>query len=923
MPVENVSCSINNNYKLNHQKVKKNTFESFVPQNSLYPQIPLNVSKSYAIPQLYPEYKVLETFKLPNTGEGKVYQLRNGHKVIVLPKKGTTAIYTYVGAGWNNEPPNKREIAHLLEHLLAARKYKKNNNELEKIYDTLALLNNAGTADSYTKYFSNSSIFDVNELEKLIKYQSEILLKPEFDDNQILQEQKTITEELLQKNLFPQNNYDLVKEQKIKNLFGVSNPLAQFAISKNCDAYEVNKLTKNDLLDFYNKYYRPDNMFTTIVGNVDDNTIKTFCKYFGNQESKQSDELKQITEKAFATPIQNSIRTDIESIEHKKEKANAVISILRTDLLSPQEKAYCWMIDHIIEKRLEDKKLYSAISYDDLIYSYKKHSWDFSIFATEDNVNDKINSFYQEINSIIQNGFLLQDILYAQNLYKKYNIFDEEMNALQLSDVLSNNLMFTNDPAKNKVKNYIYSATPISLYNSFIKNYDFNKASVVVVHPTKKQNNISFKGNVKLNEIIRPEEYTLPNNIHVLFDESDDILKTTVKYSLFIEPNVKINPNILSFISEKLSNNKIKDLSYDNRFDYDATLTNQKLDLYFNGKNTNTLDFIDMGINEILYPNFGTKEDFDYWKSKEAKNVKFLDNATEKQTKEIFKDAPWVLNKIQTSNLTINDVSNFHKNLLTNSQLSVLITIPKSASKLYKHTIFNKLAMLPVFKPYNYSSQFNSIPVTPLKENKIYIEKNDDKIVKIMKSYKMIKSGNIKDLVAINVLNYILGKDSNGLLFKLLRNEKNIAYGAYSDLYNNTALQNISRLNLSTTTSAKDYNNLKTAIEEFNNCIQKLQTELVDIETLEKAKRRFKNTIYMDCDSSYGRNNILDFCNNSFYGKDFLVELEKAIDNITPYDIKEIAKYYLSQPALYSISGNKESIEANKDYLKTLGEIVE
>ena len=99
-----------------------------------------------------------------------------------------------------------------------------------------------------------------------------------------------------------------------------------------------------------------------------------------------------------------------------------------------------------------------------------------------------------------------------------------------------------------------------------------------------------------------------------------------------------------------------------------------------------------------------------------------------------------MLSNIDTSNLSFEDILNFRKNLLTNSQLSVLITIPKSASQLYKHTILNKLTMLPVFKTYNYSSQFNSIPVLPIQENKIYTEKNNDKTVKIMKSYKMIKS---------------------------------------------------------------------------------------------------------------------------------------------------------------------------------------
>ena len=98
MPVQNVNHSINNNYQINNPMLKKRTFESFVPENPVYPKIPINASKAYATPQIYPEYKVLETFKLPNTGVGNVYQLRNGHKVIVLPKKGPTVINTLVAA---------------------------------------------------------------------------------------------------------------------------------------------------------------------------------------------------------------------------------------------------------------------------------------------------------------------------------------------------------------------------------------------------------------------------------------------------------------------------------------------------------------------------------------------------------------------------------------------------------------------------------------------------------------------------------------------------------------------------------------------------------------------------------------------------------------------------------------------------------
>ena len=62
-------------------------------------------------------------------------------------------------------------------------------------------------------------------------------------------------------------------------------------------------------------------------------------------------------------------------------------------------------------------------------------------------------------------------------------------------------------------------------------------------------------------------------------------------------------------------------------------------------------------------------------------------------------------------------------------------------------------------------------------------------------------------------------------------------------------------------------------------------------------------------------------CDNSFYGLNYISELDKAIDEITPQDIRELVQYYFSQPSLYMISGNKEAIEANIEYLKNLGEI--
>ena len=54
--------------KANNQNyASQNNFSNFVNNDFSQPKIPLNVSKAYASSQLYPEYKVLETFKQPNT----------------------------------------------------------------------------------------------------------------------------------------------------------------------------------------------------------------------------------------------------------------------------------------------------------------------------------------------------------------------------------------------------------------------------------------------------------------------------------------------------------------------------------------------------------------------------------------------------------------------------------------------------------------------------------------------------------------------------------------------------------------------------------------------------------------------------------------------------------------------------------------
>lgn len=93
--------------------------------------------------------------------------------------------------------------------------------------------------------------------------------------------------------------------------------------------------------------------------------------------------------------------------------------------------------------------------------------------------------------------------------------------------------------------------------------------------------------------------------------------------------------------------------------------------------------------------------------------------------------------------------------------------------------------------------------------------------------------------------------------------------------------------------------------------------------TVQDVQNKAKS-IFLDClEISSNRNELLSHSYNSFYGINYQQALFEAIDNTTPEYIQLLARHYLSQPYITVISGDKEVINANKEYLSVLGEIIE
>lgn len=254
------------------------------------------------------------------------YQLDNGMKFIILPEKEAPVIsfVTYADVGGANEEEGKTGAAHFLEHLafkgtsqIGTKNYQKEKqliqqldqvhqkletaqkqgnsdqvqalqtqfeklqaqaaqyveqNEYGKIVQTEGGVGlNAATSADYTVYFYS---FPSNKLELWMSLESERFLDPVF--REFYKEQKVILEE---RRLRTDNSpVGKMVEEFLGTAF-TTHPYQRPVIGYEED---IRNLNREDIRDFFETYYVPEELTMAIVGDVDPKAVKDLAEtYFG------------------------------------------------------------------------------------------------------------------------------------------------------------------------------------------------------------------------------------------------------------------------------------------------------------------------------------------------------------------------------------------------------------------------------------------------------------------------------------------------------------------------------------------------------------------------------------------------------------------------------------------------------------------
>ena len=202
----------------------------------------------------------------------KFFNLENGIKVVYekIDYVKSMTVGVYVGAGSYNEKKSENGISHYLEHMFFKGTKNRNAKEIAEVMDFCGGQLNAVTSKEYTLFYAK--VLE-NHSKKAFEILSDMLINSTFTEENIEIERKVITEEIKIGEDTPEDLiFDMISEVTWKNS-SLGYPIAGTKKS-------VSKITRENILNYYNENYRGENIVISVVGYFDENNLKSELEYY-------------------------------------------------------------------------------------------------------------------------------------------------------------------------------------------------------------------------------------------------------------------------------------------------------------------------------------------------------------------------------------------------------------------------------------------------------------------------------------------------------------------------------------------------------------------------------------------------------------------------------------------------------------------
>lgn len=887
--------------------------------------IPYNSDYNVKTPQ---KYTKLSTDKLKNGLEVYSYKLSNGYRVTVIPMEGSPAVAkTYVNVGSMNETPDIKGISHFLEHMAFNGTNGENGHikletgdSFKKIED-IGGWTNASTNYAITDYVNSAPLLKDSDLETQIRVLAAMAEDLKLSEEMITKEKGPVTSEI---NMILDNPQTIAMDQTVRTLFNIQSPADELVGGS---VGHIQNLTRKNVLDYYNKYYTPDNTNIVVTGDVNpDEVIELVSKNFTSNKITQG---KKYEEKLI--PIQNTVRKDY--ISDKANSAEIMFGFTGPKNNDSREKLlYTVAVNYLssnnsgLAKNLKEYNAHYSINSDKISTNPNSPRLNIiEIDSSEENSEKVLHALYSTINN-------LKPITDEDLSILKESMLDSRENMLEYSssvnDAVGHAVLDGDLNYVTKYDDILSSITPDEVNNAISKYFDLNKAAITVIHPQNKTT-VSFKGKTDRKPInpVNIETITLDNNFDLGFYTtksnnfmSNISLNTDIPYDK--KPAVRdVLNEIYGMGTVNKSEDELNDYLDKNNLSLShyAGVNGIGVNVFSNSKNAHkALDIA----KELLYSPRINEENLE--KAKERIKDKLLrqeDTAFllyENYRAQKLPYAYSVDEKLKAlDSITLDDIKDFYKYTMLNSRGVIAANVPEQNSAEIKSKVID------------FANSLNSV-----KENKVIIPdiyKRQEKPVvltrakntnqaDIKQTYLFKCDNSLKETATGCLLRSILSSSSIGL-FDNLREKQNLAYSVFADISKENDMGELS-LNILTTTDNKDtgeqsFDNLRKSIEGFNNQINELKLGKFTEQDLNNAKLAYKAMLLKN-EGISSKVSSIDNGLNSKYGIEYDNKIYNEIDGITKEDIIAMAEKIFAENPVYSIVATQDTLDANKEFLNKL-----
>lgn len=209
-------------------------------------------------------------------------KLASGARLVVeeIPYLRSCAIGIFVKVGSRDEADDESGLSHLIEHMLFKGTEKRTARDIAETFEEMGGQLNAYTAKEYTCYYARC--LDEN-LPLALDVLFDMVLNSSFGQRELDTERGVIIEEI---NMYEDTPDDLIHDVFARVVWdgqALGRPIlgTQDIIAN---------ISRQRIIDYYHKYYRPSNMVIAVAGNVEQPVVEDFVYSYIGQATSNCDQ---------------------------------------------------------------------------------------------------------------------------------------------------------------------------------------------------------------------------------------------------------------------------------------------------------------------------------------------------------------------------------------------------------------------------------------------------------------------------------------------------------------------------------------------------------------------------------------------------------------------------------------------------------